>query len=118
MRKVAHGWCRVNLGVERHLKALPPDRWMRLRYESLCAAPGPTLAAIGQFLGVGPIDVPSNFRSVEHHIQSGNVARKQSDARVSIELDERWRAELPRAILDHAARVAGPLARRYGYTDI
>ena len=62
--------------------------------------------------------MPTNFRAGEHHLQAGNSARKQSDTRVSIEIDERWRTDLSPAILEHAARVAAPLARRYGYTDI
>jgi len=118
MRAVPIGWCHVNLGVERHLNGLPRERWLRVRYESLCADPASTLAAIGSFLGIGPIDVPSNFRAGEHHLQAGNAARKQSDTRSSIAIDERWRTELSPSILDHAARVAGPLARRYGYRDI
>jgi hypothetical protein len=118
MRKVPIGWRHVNLGVERHLQALPRERWMRVRYESLCADPASTLASIGTFLGVGPIEVPTNFRAGEHHLQAGNAARKQSDTRVSIEIDERWRTELSPSILEHATRVAATLARRYGYSDI
>jgi hypothetical protein len=107
-------WCRCNRNVDRHLALLRSDKWTRLRYEIFCNNPTEELARLGRFIGVGKIEVPSNYRAREHHVM-GNRMRLSPERRTIKPLDERWRTDLSEEDLATAVAVAGPLARKYGY---
>ena len=111
---LAMAWCRCQVGVERYLAKCPPGTGMLVRYESLCTEPEKTLAEIGEFLGVGPIALPGNYRGVEHHIM-GNHMRLPSDERRHIQPDERWKRGMAAKDVKATALIAGFLARKYGY---
>jgi len=108
------GWCRCNRNIERHVAPLGPDKWTRLRYELFCNNPTEELARLGRFIGVGTIEVPSDYRAREHHVM-GNRMRLSPERRTIKPLDERWRIDLSEEDLATAVDVAGPLARKYGY---
>jgi hypothetical protein len=112
----ADAWARTNRNADRHLAGLDSSRWIRVRYEDFCRDTAAELARIGEFAGVGPIPVPENLRQGEHHIM-GNKMRLTSGASSTIRLDERWRRELDAEHLNEIVRIAGPLARSYGYTE-
>ncbi|MHC4671357.1 MAG: sulfotransferase family protein [Planctomycetota bacterium] len=114
VKRFARWWRRCNKNIDRHLVSLSSDSWMRLQYESLCTNPQQTLAKIGEFLGVGAIEVPSDYRATEHHIM-GNKMRLSEDRRTIKPLDERWRTNLSPKDTAIVTAIAGPLARKYGY---
>lgn len=113
MAAAAEEWRRSIASAEHALARLGPDRWMRVRYEDLCARPEATLASVFSFLGLDPAIAASAFRTVEHHIV-GNGMRMDSSS--DVRLDERWKSVLRQADLDTFERVAGSLNRRY-YPD-
>ena len=113
--EAARAWMRTNTNVDRLRRLLPEQATTRLRYEQLCAHPEEALARIGQFLGVGPVRVPDDFRKPPHHIM-GNKMRLGSGGKPStIRLDETWRKNLGARDLETIYSVTGRLAARYGF---
>ena len=112
MLEAAREWRRSNEEAETLLPAIGPSRSIEVRYEELCANPAETVRRICLFLGVDPVRVVLDFRSVEHHVL-GNGMRL--DATSEIRPDERWREHLTEDDLRVFDRVAGNLNRRYGY---
>lgn len=110
----ARDWVRVNRLAEYHLRRLPPNRWRRVSYESICADPQGSLQKLTDFMGVEPLVVPDDFRKCPNHV-IGNAMRLPSDGRVTIQLDEKWRRTLPQEDLQATARIAGALGRQYGF---
>jgi hypothetical protein len=111
-RKNVHAWIRANRNIERQLKRLPPDRWLRIRYEDLCRKPAETLHQFFAFCGVEPQDLPLDFSSEEHHIV-GNRMRLSSLGQ--IRLDEDWRRTVTPDEVALAWKLAGRTHVRYGY---
>jgi hypothetical protein len=84
-------WKRT-IGHANHLSALlPPRRFLRVRYEDLCASTETELARIVRFAGLEPQRGPENFRDQDHHM-IGSQMRLGSSGQVV--LDERWRERL------------------------
>jgi hypothetical protein len=110
--EAARGWRRANLEADRVRRLLPADRWMRLRYDDLCADPQGTLDRIADFLSVRRAPLPPDFRAVPHHI-IGNEMRLLSVGQVR--LDTSWRERLSEADLAVIARIAGAENRRFGF---
>ncbi|NLE59847.1 MAG: sulfotransferase [Planctomycetes bacterium] len=111
--QAAREWRRNNEEAENVLKTLPSSQYVRLRYEDLCAEPLAICERLFRFLALPPSDAPRQFREFEHHV-IGNGMRL--DVGSTVALDERWRRRLSPAELDVFQDVAGPTARRYGYT--
>jgi len=112
--RAADGWVRTNSNVERHLTSMDRRDWIRVRYEDFCARSDETLRRIGEFLGIGPIPKPSDFRGIDHHIM-GNKMRLPENASSTIHLDEQWRAHLSNEDLATILRRTKSLAESYGY---
>jgi len=108
---LAMHWRRVNEACERVLARLPPERWLRVRYEDVCRDPQASIQPIFRLLGTDPIELPEDFREIEHHVL-GNHMRLR-DGRIT--LDEQWRAALSPEDLATFECVAGDTNRRYGY---
>jgi hypothetical protein len=111
VRRAAARWRQVNESCQRVLAGLPPEAWVRIRYEDLCRDPNATLAPVLALVGEPPIEIPEDFRSIDHHIL-GNVMRLRSG---SIALDEKWRTDLNDAELAAFDEVAGDMNRSMGY---
>lgn len=112
MYRAADDWLHCMRSAEYLLAGLPPDRWMRVRYEDLCRSPDAVMERVLSFIGVEPARRIQDFRSVEHHVV-GNGMRLDSTS--EIRLDERWRSVLTKDDLAIFDRVAGAMNRRYGY---
>jgi hypothetical protein len=105
-------WKRMT-GHARRLEArLPPDRFLRLRYEDLCTRTEAELARLARFVGLAPCPGPVDFRSRSHHI-IGNRMRLASSSEIA--LDERWRERLRPAQLEEVQRRTEPQRRLMGY---
>ena len=111
--RAADAWIRTNRNCERQLVSLTGD-WMRMRYEEFCSDNDGTLARIGEFLGIGPLQPTDDFRSTEHHIM-GNKMRLPRFARSTIRLDEQWREKLSPADRATVERLTAGPAGTYGY---
>ena len=105
-------WRRSHEAAETILRALPPSRWIEVRYEDLCRAPADALARVFSFMGVDPSATDLDFRRREHHVV-GNGMRLDTSS--EIRLDERWRAALTADDLAAFEKGAGALNRRLGY---
>jgi hypothetical protein len=110
----ARVWVKANRYIDGALDNFPPERIYRQKYEAFCQSPEDSLRKITQFLGIPPMSVPKELRSVPHHI-IGNRMRLPSDGRIKIELDQKWQRELTAAEEDMVKRIAGKHAARYGY---
>jgi hypothetical protein len=91
---------------------LSPQHAIHLRYEELAAKPEATMERICHWLEI-PFEpgAASRFRDGNHGI-AGNPARAQSKP---IQLDEKWRFELPSALARISLLINARLARRYGH---
>ncbi|MCH8851495.1 MAG: sulfotransferase [Planctomycetes bacterium] len=112
MDEAARAWRRSGEEAERILARMERSRWLRLRYEDVCADPERQMARVLRFIEVDPGGGTLDFRSVEHHV-IGNGMRLDSSS--VIELDERWRSELSAEQLAEFDRVAGDTNRKLGY---
>jgi hypothetical protein len=114
LEAAADSWLADNRRCESARRRLPASRWLRVRYEDLCADVAGTLSRIHRFAGVAPRAEVPRFREREQHV-IGNRMRLESLA--EIRPDERWREALDaehRRILE---RRLGAMNRRYGYAD-
>ncbi|HWO71110.1 MAG TPA: sulfotransferase [Actinomycetota bacterium] len=105
-------WRHANLEADRLRRLLPPQAWLRLRYEDLCADPGGTLERIARFAGVEPAPLPGAIGGPGHHL-IGNSMRLRGVS--EIREDRRWREELGARELRTIARIAGRASHRLGY---
>jgi len=108
---LARHWRRVNRACERVLARLPAERRIRVRYEDVCSDPQGAIEPIFRLLGIDPVELPADFRQIEHHVLGNHMRLKQG----RIALDEQWREALSPEDLATFERIAGDLNRRYGY---
>jgi len=106
----AYEWRRRNEEAGAIVRALDPSRWIQVRYEALCADPGPTLERLWRFIGVAPERV--NGAACELHVL-GHGSRLKGPA--PIRVNEGWRNELSAQDLRQFDGVAGALSRELGY---
>jgi hypothetical protein len=111
-RTAAQRWVKGNMNIERQLRALPEDRFLRIRYEDLCREIPQTLERLHCFCGVEPGLFAEDFRSSPHHIV-GNKMRLSDSS--EIKLDERWKMTLTAQQLSEVSEVAETLQGVYGY---
>jgi hypothetical protein len=112
LERAADSWIADNRRSEAACGRLPAERWLRVRYEDLCADVGGTLARIHRFAGVTPRDEVPRFREQEQHV-IGNRMRLESLG--EIRPDERWRETLRPDQRRALERRLGSLNARYGY---
>jgi hypothetical protein len=105
-------WVNGNHNIERQLRVLPEDKYLRVRYEDMCRDLPQTLERLHFFCGVEPEPIIDDFRSVPQHIV-GNKMRLRSSS--EIKLDERWRTELTEGKLREVDQVVRPMQHVYGY---
>jgi hypothetical protein len=107
-------WVEDHATIEQHLRRVPRDRWIRIRYEDVCRDPELYLSKLTEFAGAGRFVVPDDISDSEHHI-IGNAMRKSPDRRRRIRLDESWKRALSNSEIDIVTAIAADLAGRYGY---
>lgn len=120
MRQILRRWITVNVMIDR----LGADcvRSERIRYEDLVADPAQWLRVATSVTGVPAGDDELAFlrdgsvRRVPSHTATGGRVRMLTDP-LRLELDERWREELPAWRRTVVRTAAGPLMRRYGYRE-
>ncbi len=105
-------WNRT-VGHARRLEQLvSAERFLRVRYEDLCARPAEEMARFVRFVGLEPEPLPEDFRAFEHHI-IGNRMRLSSAGKVA--LDESWRERLSADEQATILRRTAANRRRLGY---
>ena len=107
----ARQWRHVNVEAERVRPYLPPERWLSLRYEALCADPAAVLDRIADFIGVRRVRLEGFDRAPRHII--GNKMRMKGVSEIREDLA--WRTTLTESDLATIARVAGGTSRQFGY---
>ncbi len=111
-------WTSNCWGADLLRRHVPPDRWLRLRYEDFCADPQDACLAIMGLLGEqgpAPFEGPDLVRVNPGHIVAGNPSRFTVGT-VKIRLDEEWRTGMSRRDQRMIGWATYPLRRRYGYT--
>lgn len=114
-RRAVNAWTRTNRSIERQLRRLPANRWIRIRYEDVCRTPAETLGRFFEFCGLRSHDIPHDFHAVQHHIV-GNRMRLINIGQIRV--DEGWRRVLTLDDLACAQELAGPTQARYGYPQM
>jgi hypothetical protein len=106
-------WLKPSLVAPWLERNIPGERWLRLQYEQLAAAPEATLQRVCGFIGIPYEPAMLRFRSHDWFGIGGNRMSKSEDE--TIRLDERWRREMAprhRALVEV---VGGVVNRYYGY---
>lgn len=114
VRRHAAGWVRTNKAIQNICLQSGSPRSIIVTYEQLATSPADTFRALTDFLGVSPAPFPDDFRAGEQHIL-GNRMRMRVDER-SIRLDETWKTAISSSDARTIAKVAGPFARKLGYS--
>jgi hypothetical protein len=109
----ARQWTHSNAEAARVRRYLPPERWMSLHYEALCADPAGVLDRISDFLGIGRPMMQHGFRNSVSHI-IGNKMRMKGLGEIREDLS--WQTGLGNADLSTIARIAGSTSRSLGYS--
>jgi hypothetical protein len=112
VREAAEKWVKLHERHERALALLPPESYLKVRYEDLCRDVSAVLEQLYRFCRVDPGVELTDFRTIPQHI-IGNKMRLA--ARSEISLDERWKHELTTEQLVEIDRIAGKLSHQYGY---
>ena len=89
-------WTELNLAAARFGEAELGERYLRIRYEDLCAEPEPVIARVLEFLEL-----------------QGDAAELAGEVDPPASLG-RWRGEDP-AVVAELERVGGPALERFGY---
>jgi hypothetical protein len=110
-------WVAVNLQAEWLRQLVPPDRWLRVRYESLVTDLPGLAPALGRLAGADLDAVlgaaaRGDALPIGHLIAGGRVRMSGS---LRLHLDEAWRERLPARDRRLVWALSGWLARRYGY---
>ncbi|MBP7569181.1 MAG: hypothetical protein KBA95_03865 [Acidobacteria bacterium] len=105
-------WRRSNEEADLLLRGLRRDRWLEVRYETLCRSVAGSLDGILRFLGLDPAGLAAVPAPGAQHI-IGNGMRFDRDP--DVVLDERWRSALTAEHLGRFETLAGALSRRLGY---
>lgn len=113
MALAAREWRRSNEEADAVLARVPPDGYLQIRYEDLCAAPSHFQTQVWRFAGLDERLPAAAFRTREHHV-IGNGMRLDDTRQV--QADARWKSALQPADLQVFETVAGALNRRFGYT--
>jgi hypothetical protein len=119
MRQILRRWITVNAMIDRLARRVPSER---LRYEDLVGDPERWLRAATSVTGVAAGDEELAFlrdgpvRRVPSHTATGGRVRMMSDP-FKLELDERWREELPLWRRRAIRGVAAPWMNRFGYRE-
>lgn len=93
--------------------AFPPAQTTIVRYEELASQPQQTLARLADWLGLGnPDAMIEGWPTSTNHGISGNTMRWK---KAEIQLDTRWKTDLPPAYANFARILTWPLARALGY---
>ena len=108
----ARQWTHYNIEAARVRRYLPPESWMMLHYEELCADPGAMLDRIAAFLGVGRATLNLNPRDRNRHV-IGNPMRLK--ALNEIREDLSWETRLSPGELEVITRITGPVSRTLGF---
>jgi hypothetical protein len=110
--RAAGQWTHYNVEAARVRRYLPPESWLMLHYEELCANPEGALDHIAGFLGVESAKLSPDPRDPDRHI-IGNPMRLKALSEIREDLS--WQSRLSRSELDAIARIAGPASRALGY---
>lgn len=113
---LARQWLNVSRMMLALQQVVPEDEGRLVRYEELCADPigevGGILAPVGLRAETADLGLLPDER---HDLGGSPRFAPQAPGAGSIELDERWRHEMPKEALRVFEKVAGPMNRRLGY---
>lgn len=108
-------WWVKNAAAAERLRARVGDgRFLRVRYEDLCAQPLEALNALARFAGVEPLDALPDWRHRSHHVIGNRMRLGDTDA---IRLDESWRDQLPPLVLSAVTKTTRRWRKKLGYAD-
>ena len=112
--QLSRQWRNVSMTMLIMQKAVAASASDVVHYEELCRAPTKVLQGILDRVNVTvhSTDLRS-LPNVRHDLGGSPRFRKESPEK--IELDERWRNEMPKEALATFERIAGPMNRRLGY---
>lgn len=105
-------WVTRNREIEWLLRDFPRDRVIRVSHEDFCDEPQREMDRIYALAGLESARIPDNIQDIVHHVL-GNKARTRGDTKIKRNdaFEHKLSADEKAAYL----RIAGPLARRYGY---
>ncbi len=110
--KAIRWWNSTALHMERIKRNTPPNQWLLLRYEDLCANPEFEIQRVLTFLGACGSKPVLQFRHSSHHI-IGNTMRLSDTS--NIRLDLSWKDALSSSQLDEIRSATRRYRQSFGY---
>jgi hypothetical protein len=108
----ARHWKHYNLEATRVRRYLPPESWLSLHYEELCADSAAVFDRISDFLEVPRVPMQHEGRNMESHI-IGNKARLLGVGEIREDLS--WQTKFDTADLEVIAGIVGSTSHLLGY---
>jgi hypothetical protein len=112
--KAAKVWLNVCKMILALHKMLPDRLSVYVKYEELCMKPEEVLERILKKVDIAMTTLDLGLLPIERH-DVGGSPRFREERPGNIELDQRWRNEMPKEALIAFERVAGRMNRRFGY---
>ena len=106
-------WTHYNTEADRVRRYLPPQSWLSLHYEDLCADPHGVLDRISDFLGVERTDRTVEPAEDARHIIGNSMRLKRLS---EIREDRSWQTRLTQADLSTIGRIAGTTSHNLGFS--
>jgi len=105
-------WVQRNREIEWLLRDFPREKILRMTHEDFCDDPQREMDRIYALAGLESARIPDNLQDIVHHVL-GNKARTRGDTKIM--RNDAFEQKLTADEKDAYRRIAGPLARRYGY---
>ena len=106
-------WVLENRMTLSRLNGLPPEMWMRQKYEDFCQSPESSMRQICDWLDLPYEPSMLEFRHHTHHNVMGN--RMRTGTRQAISMDDAWKQNLTPQEINEFELAGGWINRELGY---
>jgi len=105
-------WIISQKEINRMIKYLRKDNYLKVHYEDLCTKPKEVLSGIYKFIGIELDVVNPGYISNQHHILGNEMRLRTTN---EIKLDEKWKNEMSKRDLEYIESNAGRYNVLLGY---
>ena len=110
--KALNNWLRVNQAALKIKSNLPSEAYLLVKYERLCNNTAETIEEICEFIGVNPVDLVTAAKGQQNHIIGNSMRLRPFN---SIQVDEKWKKELPADYITECLKRSVLLRKEVGY---
>ena len=109
----AKNWTKLNKTITKTLEQIPPENWMHVKYEELCAETNRTLSKIFRFANLPDQQLSPDEEKRHRHTIAGNHTRFR-DLKVIIH-DQKWKGDLSDSEIKTIRKHSETMSKTLGY---